>query len=107
MKMIGSTMITDSLILNQHERIDGVTKTMFCRCGKIMNISSAYRCLYCEEFFCLECAEKHFGKTKQEHVIEKRVEMRNQAKQQIEDYPKEAQKLAKRAKAILEKLPKE
>ena len=34
-------------------------------------IWKAYRCLYCGEYFCEKCAEKHFGETKEEHKLKK------------------------------------
>lgn len=42
-----------------------------CGCGWKRWIGYAYRCLYCGEWFCAPCAEKHFGQTIEEWVIEK------------------------------------
>jgi hypothetical protein len=39
-------------------------------CGKWVRIDKAYKCLYCEFWFCLTCAEIHFGKTKEQHKAE-------------------------------------
>lgn len=36
-------------------------------CGKIIEIHKAYKCLYCEFYFCKDCAEKHFGKTREQY----------------------------------------
>lgn len=37
------------------------------RCGKKVSIDRAYKCLYCGYWFCADCAEKHFGKTRDEY----------------------------------------
>lgn len=39
-------------------------------CGRWVRIDMAYKCLYCEFYFCEKCAEIHFGKTKEEHILE-------------------------------------
>lgn len=36
-------------------------------CGKWVRIDHAYKCLYCSFWFCATCAEKHFGKTREQH----------------------------------------
>jgi len=36
-------------------------------CRHVMPIDRAYKCLYCGFWFCTTCAEKHFGKTREEH----------------------------------------
>lgn len=38
-----------------------------CPCLKLVRVKHAYRCLYCNIFFCKECAEKHFGQTVEEY----------------------------------------
>lgn len=35
-------------------------------CGRKVGMLFAYRCYYCGIFFCVECAEKHFGKKREE-----------------------------------------
>lgn len=32
-----------------------------CPCGTTLPLKEAFRCLYCEIFFCPPCAETHFG----------------------------------------------
>lgn len=32
-----------------------------CPCGKEVDLDYAFRCLYCEVFFCKRCAREHFG----------------------------------------------
>jgi len=41
--------------------------TVICPCGLIRALVKAYRCLYCGLWFCVVCAEVHFGKTITEH----------------------------------------
>lgn len=52
--------------------------TIICDCGLARAIEMAFRCLYCGEWYCANCAEVHFGKTIQEHIIEKRVARRQE-----------------------------
>jgi hypothetical protein len=40
------------------------------KCGRRVSMANAYKCLYCSFWFCLTCAEKHFGKTKEQHNTE-------------------------------------
>lgn len=40
------------------------------KCGRKVSMTNAYKCLYCSFWFCLPCAEKHFGKTKEQHKAE-------------------------------------
>jgi predicted nucleic acid binding AN1-type Zn finger protein len=45
---------------------EGVTvrmATITCRCGWNRGIMHMFQCLYCKEYFCMSCAETHFGKT--------------------------------------------
>lgn len=44
-----------------------------CECGVSIDLPDAYRCLYCGIWFCFECAEKHFGKTVEQHMNERRA----------------------------------
>ena len=46
----------------------------FVRCGCLRKLQmyQAYKCLYCEEWYCRECAEVHFGKTVEEHQKERK-----------------------------------
>lgn len=37
--------------------------TFTCNCGKKVELPGGYRCLYCSELYCQQCAEEHFGKT--------------------------------------------
>ena len=37
------------------------------KCGKRIRMMYAHKCLYCSFWFCAECAEIHFGKTRKQH----------------------------------------
>lgn len=37
------------------------------KCGKRVSMMFAYKCLYCNFWFCATCAEIHFGKTREQH----------------------------------------
>lgn len=51
------------------------TATVTCSCGLPRHFTHAYRCLYCGEYFCFNCAEKHFGKTVKRWMGEKHPEI--------------------------------
>lgn len=42
-----------------------------CGCGFTLPLRFTYKCLYCDEWYCKECAEIHFGKTREEYAKEK------------------------------------
>ena len=37
------------------------------KCGKRVSMMYAFKCLYCDFWFCKSCAEIHFGKTREQH----------------------------------------
>ena len=37
--------------------------TMTCGCGSKRAVVKMYQCLYCNEWYCVTCAEQHFGQT--------------------------------------------
>lgn len=45
--------------------------TITCGCGWERAAVKMYKCLYCNEWFCTPCAEKHFNKTVAEYRAEK------------------------------------
>jgi hypothetical protein len=45
-----------------------------CICGHNFPLQIGYRCLYCGEYFCLKCAESHFGKTRELYNKERFLE---------------------------------
>ena len=40
-------------------------------CGKMVKLSQAFKCLYCNFWFCQTCMEKHLGKTKKQYQKER------------------------------------
>lgn len=44
-----------------------------CCCLKLVNWQYMYRCLYCGIFYCMECAEQHFGKTREQYRLDKEL----------------------------------
>ncbi len=42
-----------------------------CGCGHCIPLRFIYKCLYCAEWFCRDCAEVHFGKTVKEYNQER------------------------------------
>ena len=52
--------------------------TVTCGCGQARALTMAFRCLYCGEWFCRNCAEIHFGQTVQEWIVAKRIEKRHE-----------------------------
>ena len=47
-----------------------VTGHVTCRCGRLVHLRRAYRCLYCQEYYCAPCAEAHFGMTRSAYSTE-------------------------------------
>lgn len=45
-------------------------------CKRILKHTELYRCLYCDIFFCVECGEVHFGKTRAEWYAAEQQEQR-------------------------------
>ena len=41
--------------------------TVHCGCGRLRALTMAFRCIYCGEWYCLPCAEAHFGEGVLEH----------------------------------------
>ena len=42
-----------------------------CVCGFTVPLRFAYRCLYCGEYFCVDCAGVHFGASRHEYLQQK------------------------------------
>lgn len=42
-----------------------------CCCGRPRALELAYRCLYCGEWYCFNCAQDHFGMTVADWLKEK------------------------------------
>ena len=47
------------------------TPSVTCICGRKIPLRFAYKCLYCDVFFCGDCAEEHFGKTREQYQADK------------------------------------
>lgn len=43
-------------------------RDIVCGCGKPIQLLWMYRCFYCGEYYCAQCAPEHFGKTKEEYL---------------------------------------
>ena len=46
--------------------------TVTCECGQDRALVKMYKCLYCDMWMCIPCAEIHFGKTIQQYREEKK-----------------------------------
>lgn len=53
-------------------------QTIHCWCGQKRSVLMAYRCLYCGAWFCVPCAEHHFGQSLQDWISKKRVRKRRE-----------------------------
>tara|TARA_R110000787_G_scaffold336_10_gene1337 strand:+ start:4718 stop:4963 length:246 start_codon:yes stop_codon:yes gene_type:complete len=54
---------------------DADLPTLSCGdCLEYKKLDKVYKCLYCDIWYCLTCAERHFGKTKEEWIVDKRLE---------------------------------
>jgi hypothetical protein len=42
---------------------DHIRPFVRCGCRKTLGMHNAYKCLYCGQWYCMQCAEEHFGKT--------------------------------------------
>ncbi len=66
----------------QWQQAKGDSPSVTCICKLTMPLRFAFRCLYCREFFCGDCAEMHFGQTRAEYEAAKRPNVR--AKRTVE-----------------------
>lgn len=48
--------------------------TVTCPCGRCRGINRAVRCLYCDIWYCEQCAEEHFGETREAYRARNPVE---------------------------------
>ena len=56
------TLRDEAFINGQYQKAK-INHRVWCRCGEPVQVVDSYKCLYCKEFFCKTCAEKHFGET--------------------------------------------
>lgn len=52
---------------------DPIRPYVRCRCSQMCSMKTAYKCLYCGEYYCRKCAEDHFGKTVEQYRKENPV----------------------------------
>ncbi len=55
------------------ESMQGDIPKVTCACGLCAPIRFLHRCLYCGCFFCVACAEVHFGETRAEYQARVKV----------------------------------
>lgn len=44
-----------------------------CECKSTENVCGMFRCFFCLSWFCQNCAEKHFGKSREQYWKDKRT----------------------------------
>lgn len=49
---------------NIFQVLTGIKVDCAC-CGKRINVNYCFKCLYCCQWFCYDCAKKHFGPNKE------------------------------------------
>lgn len=65
-----------ALLRSQWAEAVAPARRVTCACGQPRSLELAYRCLYCGAWFCVPCAEAHFGQTMLEWKQKKRAERR-------------------------------
>ena len=64
----------EKIVMNQVREIVESSPTpqyVTCACGKRLKLYFTFRCLYCGVYYCQGCAEKHFGKTREDYKQER------------------------------------
>lgn len=46
-------------------------QSVTCGCGLRAPLRFMHKCCYCDEFYCFECAQVHFGKTREKYELDK------------------------------------
>lgn len=70
----------DKKVILKKQWTDAVElRAILCGCGQSRALEVAYRCLYCGQWFCVPCAEAHFGMTVRAWRENKRVARRTAA----------------------------
>lgn len=62
------------IIQKQFKQAKGDNPKITCACGFTVPVRFSYRCYYCDQFFCYECAKLHFGKSREQYKKEKIME---------------------------------
>lgn len=57
----------------QFKQAQGISPMVTCECGLSAPLRFLHRCLYCGCFFCIVCAEVHFGETRDEYQARVKV----------------------------------
>lgn len=56
-----------SIVSKQFREASISPAAVSCRCGRTFALRFMYRCLYCGEYYCLRCAEVHFGMSREQY----------------------------------------
>lgn len=62
---------TAELVAQQRQGVGVMLATITCSCGNLRGITLMHKCLYCNQWYCTLCAERHFGKTIKKYNEEK------------------------------------
>ena len=58
---------TKRIFAQTNEVFEIRTTKVTCGCRRIISIIFMFKCFYCGEYYCDECAPHHFGKTREEY----------------------------------------
>ncbi len=47
-------------VVEQRKQVKGPTPLVTCGCGFMLPLRFTYKCLFCSEWFCHDCAKVHF-----------------------------------------------
>lgn len=64
-------MKLSALAEQQWHEAKGQSSVVRCRCGALFPLRFMYRCYYCLEYLCEDCAAEHFGATREEYQAKK------------------------------------
>jgi hypothetical protein len=77
MKERASAQMEEAIKTSRHAcecgRDNAHTAFVTCGCGRRIPLRFAYRCYYCFEYFCEDCAAIHYGKTREQYRAEKNM----------------------------------
>lgn len=62
------------LVEQESKGVGVMMATVTCPCGWRRGLTLTHKCLYCGIYFCVRCAEQHFGKTVEQYRIENPLE---------------------------------
>lgn len=58
---------TDETVAQDQAGVTVRSACIACACGRKHMVVNMYKCLYCDIWFCVHCAERHFGKTREQY----------------------------------------